>query len=175
VTDPELRPARIFAVAHECDLALLELETDDPSFWGGIVPVEFGALPSLRSRVFVAGFPVGGDELSITDGVVSRIEGQPYEHSQRQLLAVTVDAAINAGNSGGPVFNEVLYALFSCHRRLFQEGKLIGIAFQALVGAENTGHIIPAPVMLHFVEGVKRLGPANYLGFPSLVWSPYRK
>lgn len=37
--------------------------------------------------------------------VVSRIEGQAYAHSMRVLLAVTVDAAINSGNSGGPVFN----------------------------------------------------------------------
>jgi len=154
INDPELRPARVFAVSHECDLALLELEADDPTFYQGIDPMDIGELPHLRDKVYVAGFPVGGEELSITEGVVSRIEGQPYEHSQHVLLAVTVDAAINAGNSGGPVFST--------------DSKLIGIAFQAMVGAENTGHIIPPPVIRHFLEGVNRAGPENYLGFPSL-------
>ena len=72
-------------------------------------------MPRLRDEVAVVVYPVGGEEISITEGVVSRIEVQRYSHSQRHLLAVTVDAAINAGNSGGPVFGD---------------GKVVGIAFQ---------------------------------------------
>ena len=49
------------------------------------------------------GFPVGGDKMAVTEGVVSRIEVVEYSHSYRPSLALTVDAAINAGNSGGPV------------------------------------------------------------------------
>lgn len=65
----------------------------------------------------VLGFPVGGDEVSITEGVVSRVEVQTYTHSHSRALAVTVDAAVNSGNSGGPVVD--------C-----KSGKLMGIAFQ---------------------------------------------
>ena len=72
---------------------------------------------------------------------MSRIEVQRYEHSKRQLLAVTVDAAINDGNSGGPVFNK---------------GKVIGIAFQSLPDAEAIGEMVPAPVIRTFLEGVRR-------------------
>jgi hypothetical protein len=79
--------------------------------------------------------------VSITEGVVSRIEVQRYEHSQRHLLAVTVDAAINEGNSGGPVF---------------ARGKVVGIAFQALPDAENIGEMVPATIIRRFLAGARR-------------------
>ena len=37
---------------------------------------------------------------------MSRIEVQSYSHSHARALAVTVDAAINSGNSGGPVLSQ---------------------------------------------------------------------
>jgi S1-C subfamily serine protease len=83
-------------------------------------------------------------QISVTEGVVSRIEVQPYSHSLKIALAVTVDAAINSGNSGGPVMN--------------QKGELVGIAFQALEGAEAIGHIVPPVVIKHFLHGIERFG-----------------
>ena len=152
--NPDKHIATVYAVRHECDLALLEVDVDkDSEFWADLEPARLADVPSLRSVVLVAGFPVGGEELSITEGVVSRIEGQPYSHSQRYLLAVTVDAAINEGNSGGPVFSDT--------------GELLGIAFQALEGAENTGHVIPPPVIEHFIDGVAASGPEGYKGYPA--------
>ena len=53
----------------------------------------------------VVGFPVGGDSISISSGVVSRIEMQEYAQASAELLAIQIDAAINPGNSGGPVVN----------------------------------------------------------------------
>ncbi len=137
-------------VAHDCDLAVLTV--DDPKFFQGTQPVKFGDLPYLRDKVAVYGFPVGGEELSITEGVVSRIEVVPYAHSMRSLLGVQTDAAINPGNSGGPAF---------------QNGKLVGVAFQgynALV-AQNTGYLIPIPIVKRFLAEIK--GGA-YKGIPSL-------
>jgi S1-C subfamily serine protease len=136
--DPSKVPARVLAISHDCDLALLEI--DDPAFTRGIKPARIGELPRLREAVQVVGYPIGGEEVSITEGVVSRIEVQRYEHSQRHLLAVTVDAAINEGNSGGPVF---------------ARGKVVGIAFQALPDAENIGEMVPAPIIERFLAGVK--------------------
>ena len=46
---------------------------------------------------------VGGDNLSVTKGVVSRVCMQDYDHSLEYLLTIQIDAAINSGNSGGPV------------------------------------------------------------------------
>jgi hypothetical protein len=96
-------------------------------------------MPRLRDQVAVVGYPVGGEEISITEGVVSRIEVQRYSHSQRHLLAVTVDAAINAGNSGGPVFGN---------------NKVVGIAFQKLTGVDNIGEMVPPPIIRAFLDGV---------------------
>jgi hypothetical protein len=94
---------------------------------------------------------VGGEELSITEGVVSRVEVQRYAHSQRHLLAITIDAAINDGNSGGPVFNT--------------EGLVVGIAFQSLEEAENIGEMVPTPLIRHFLEGIAQQKP---LAIPSI-------
>jgi len=160
VESPDMFVATVHAVRHECDLALLAV--DDDAFWEELEPTPMGSVPRHRSLILVAGFPVGGEELSITEGVVSRIEGQLYTHSNRRLLAITVDAAINSGNSGGPVFDE--------------NGNLIGIAFQGPKGSENQGEVVPPPVMHHFMEGVAAAeargdGPSGYQGFPSAGFS----
>jgi hypothetical protein len=94
----------VVGVCNDSDLALLK-PTDD-NFFKDIQPLKIGPMPPLRHRIYVAGFPIGGEEISVTEGVVSRIEIQPYSHSLKQLLAITVDAAINSGNSGGPVMNQ---------------------------------------------------------------------
>ncbi|MCG8423920.1 MAG: serine protease [Proteobacteria bacterium] len=137
-SEPDKAIARVTAVCHDCDLALLEV--DQPGFLDDVEPADIGTLPALRDKVSVVGFPIGGEEISITEGVVSRIEVQRYNHSQRYLLAVTVDAAINQGNSGGPVF---------------RNGKIAGIAFQKLPGADNIGEMVPAPIIHTFLRGVE--------------------
>lgn len=138
-SDPAKVTARVVAISHDGDLALLRVE--DRSFAKGIRPATIGELPRLRDAVQVVGFPIGGEEVSVTEGVVSRIEVQRYEHSQRHLLAVTVDAAINEGNSGGPVF---------------ARGKVVGIAFQSMPDAENIGEMVPAPIIRRFLDGVRK-------------------
>jgi S1-C subfamily serine protease len=137
---PDKAIARVRAVSHDCDLALLEV-IDPAGFLDDIEPAELGEMPKLRDEVAVVGYPVGGEEISITEGVVSRIEVQRYSHSQRHLLAVTVDAAINAGNSGGPVFGD---------------GKVVGIAFQKLTGVDNIGEMVPPPIIRSFLDGVAK-------------------
>ncbi len=136
---PDKAIARVKAVSHDCDLALLEV-AEPANFLDDIEPAELGPMPRLRDEVAVIGYPVGGEEISITEGVVSRIEVQRYSHSQRHLLAVTVDAAINAGNSGGPVFGD---------------GKIVGIAFQKLTGVDNIGEMVPPPLIRAFLDGVQ--------------------
>ena len=48
----------------------------------------------------MVGYPIGGDTISVTSGVVSRIEVTSYVHGSTELLGVQIDAAINSGNSG---------------------------------------------------------------------------
>lgn len=140
LSHPDKAIARVKAVSHDCDLALLEV-VEPANFLDDIVPADLGEMPRLRDEVAVVGYPVGGEEISITEGVVSRIEVQRYSHSQRHLLAVTVDAAINAGNSGGPVFGD---------------GKVVGIAFQKLTGVDNIGEMVPPPIIRAFLDGVAK-------------------
>ncbi len=131
--------AKVMHIAHDCDLALLTVE--DKSFFRGVKPLRIGKMPKLNSPVEVIGFPVGGDRVSITRGIVSRVDMDVYSHSGIDYhLTIQVDAAINPGNSGGPAM---------------QNGKVIGTAFQALPNGENLGYLIPPPVILRFLEDTK--------------------
>jgi S1-C subfamily serine protease len=140
--------AEVVSYGEACDLALLSIE--DSTFFEGAKPIPIGELPSLGDPVTVLGFPIGGEHLSITEGVVSRIELTMYVQNERNLLSVQIDAAINSGNSGGPVL---------------LDGKLVGIAFQSLEEAENIGYVISAPVVQHFLRDAES---PPYDGFPDL-------
>ena len=147
-SNPKKYTAEVLAIGHDCDLALLHV--DDPGFFDGVTPLEFGDLPKQQDNVMVIGYPQGGGKISITEGVVSRIEVTPYVQSSRRLLTVQIDAAINPGNSGGPVI---------------QDGKLIGIAMQIFKSGDNIGYMIPVPIIEHFL---KDLEDGGYEGFPML-------
>ena len=62
--------ASLLAVCHDSNLALLTV--DDAEFWDGMEPLQFGELPRLQEVVTVVGYPIGGDTMSVTSGVVSR-------------------------------------------------------------------------------------------------------
>ena len=66
------------------------LTVDDDEFWEGIIPVEFGNLPVLQDAVTVVGYPIGGDTISVTSGVVSRMEILSYVHGSTELLGLQV-------------------------------------------------------------------------------------
>ena len=79
-----------------------------------------------------------------------RVELDTYTQSGRSLLSVQIDAAINEGNSGGPVVSD---------------GAVVGIAMQGMDDADNVGYMIPTPVIRHFLEDV---ADGRYDGFPRL-------
>ncbi|KAK4482218.1 hypothetical protein RD792_009360 [Penstemon davidsonii] len=144
--------AKVLARGVECDIALLSVESEN--FWRGAEPLQFGSLPNLQDSVTVVGYPLGGETISVSKGVVSRIEVTSYAHGSSQLLGIQIDAAINPGNSGGPAFND--------------QGECIGVAFQVYRSeeVENIGYVIPSTVVSHFLEDYERNG--KYTGFPSL-------
>jgi hypothetical protein len=124
-------------------------EDPDPDFYKGMKPLDFGALPKVRSTVVTYGFPAGGEQISYTRGVVSRIDVEGYVHiGDRAFLAVQTDAAINPGNSGGPVI---------------QDGSVVGVAFEGVPGLQSTGYFIPTVIIHHFLDDIK---DGTYDGVP---------
>src|SRR5690554_4744254 len=148
--DPVRYLARVDFVSHPSDLALLTVQ--DNGFFDEAPPLEMGELPETNTEVFVFGYPVGGRTLSVTKGILSRVEQQVYAHSGEFLLAGQIDAAINPGNSGGPVI---------------VDGRIAGVVMQSVAGSrtEALGYFVPPEIVQHMltdaVDGV-------FDGFPDL-------
>jgi S1-C subfamily serine protease len=140
--------AEVEFVSHQADLALLTVK--DSSFFEGVTPLAFDGLPSIQQKVTVYGFPTGGTSLSVSTGVVSRVEHTRYVHSKEIFMAIQVDAAINPGSSGGPAISD---------------GKIVGVVMQQIPKAQSIGYLVPVEVIKHFLEDVK---DGKYDGFPHL-------
>ena len=140
--------ATVEAIAPGIDLAVLKL--DDESFFATHPPL-------ARARDVAADqgcgadlwLPDGGNSLSITKGIVSRMEFVPYNYPVSGLR-IQVDAAINPGNSGGPAI---------------AGDKMIGLAFSRLVDAQNIGYIIPSEEIELFL---KDIADGHYDGKPAM-------
>jgi len=155
--DPQHYTATVQFIGHDCDLAVLRVL--DKGFFQNTVPLNPGGIPAIESPVSVYGYPIGGDRLSVTRGIISRIDFQTYTHSGIDShLAVQIDAAINPGNSGGPVM---------------QDGKVVGVAFQGYSGdvAQNVGYMIPTPVIDRFL---KDISSGHYDGYVDLSLTYFR-
>jgi S1-C subfamily serine protease len=131
-------PATVVAVAPGIDLAVLQL--DDAAFFDSHPPLSrANKLPRIKDAVLAYGFPTGGNSLSITKGIVSRIEFVAYNYPVSGLR-IQVDAAINPGNSGGPAI---------------AGDKMIGLAFSKLGGdTQNIGYIIPNEEVELFLKDI---------------------
>ena len=139
--DPNKYPATVLFVAHDCDLALLKVAS--PDFFKSMLPLNFGGIPELESTVSAYGYPLGGERMSVTTGIVSRIDFQLYTHSSIDShLAIQISAQINPGNSGGPVM---------------QDSKVVGVAFQGYSGdvAQGVAYMIPTPVIRRFLKDIE--------------------
>ncbi len=146
-SNPEKYIAKVKWISYDADLALLEVE--DQTFFEGTKALKLGSIPRRQEGVAVYGYPKGGDEISITQGIISRIDHSTYVYSDFDLLILQIDAAINPGNSGGPALNE--------------EGDIVGIAMQTMSKSDNIGYIIPTQVIQHFLDDIK---DGRYDGFP---------
>jgi S1-C subfamily serine protease len=140
--------ATIEAVAPGMDLAVLKLD-DETFFETHPALARANTLPAIKDAVMAYGYPSGGSSLSITKGIVSRIEFAPYNFPASGLW-IQIDAAINPGNSGGPaVVGE----------------KMIGLAFSRLGGADNIGYIIPCEEIELFLQDI---ADGRYDGKPGM-------
>src|SRR4029077_1749892 len=133
----DLIPARVEAMTPSMDLAVLKL--DDESFFDHRGTLPFAEeLPRVKDAINVYGYPTGGTELSVTQGIVSRIEYTDYYY-QANGLRIQVDAALNFGNSGGPAVSN---------------GKLVGLVFSLIQNAQNIGYLIPVEEIQLFLNDI---------------------
>lgn len=116
--------ANVVYINPDADLAFLRTASYIPT-----THIPFDTVEAVHSRdqVFVLGFPFGMP-FTITEGIVS---------NEKQLLDgrnyIQTDAAVNPGNSGGPVLNA--------------NGVLIGVTTAKFTEADNVGFAIPAKVV----------------------------
>src|SRR6266576_2757655 len=150
--DPNKYPAQVQFIANDCDLALITAPA--PDFFKNMIPLKFGGIPALESTVSAYGYPIGGERMSVTTGIVSRIDFQNYTHSSiDQHLAIQISAQINPGTSGGPVM---------------QDAKVVGVAFQGYSGdvAQGVAYMIPTPVIKRFLQDISN---GHYDEYPDLA------
>ena len=90
---------KLISTDKTLDLALLEVKVKPKNF------IKFSNYsPEKLQKVFVAGFPFGkglSDDLKISSGIISSLKG--FQDNSNELQ---IDAAINKGNSGGPIVGE---------------------------------------------------------------------
>ena len=146
--DTKRYQAKVLEVSHETDLALLEV--NDKHFFKNTTPLELDGLPKMQDKVTVYGYPMGGNTISISTGIVSRIEHNIYAHSGQSFLSIQIDAAINPGNSGGPAISN---------------GKIVGVIMQQIKRSQNIGYMVPVDVIRHFLKDVE---DGVHDGFPKL-------
>jgi len=116
------------------DLAVVRVASDN-----GPLPVLRIATvngPQLGGTVLVLCYPLGSATLNITRGIASAFEFSLGEN----VGLVQTDAAVNPGNSGGPLVN--------------LRGEVIGVVSAKLVGAsiEGVGFAIDAETLRTYVK-----------------------
>jgi S1-C subfamily serine protease len=140
--------ATVEFLAPGIDLAVLKLE--DEKFFDTHPPLARAkTLPGIKDAVLTYGFPEGGNSLSITKGIVSRVEFTPYNFPVFGLR-IQIDAAINPGNSGGPAV---------------VGDKMVGLTFSRLNDADNIGYIIPSEEIDLFLQDI---ADGHYDGKPAM-------
>lgn len=132
-SDKESFAAKVVAQNPVSDIALLYCENDFSYL--PAVELSDGKKLKIGEQVRVAGFPFGMP-FTITNGTVSAPEQLIDGHNYIQT-----DAAVNPGNSGGPLFSS--------------GNRLIGITVSKLKEADNMGYAIPVSMLLEMLDSVK--------------------
>lgn len=122
------------------DLAVLKIEAED------LTPAEFGDSDVLRvgDAVAAIGDPLGLElRGTFTDGIISAISRDVTVNGRTMTLLQT-NAALNSGNSGGPLVN--------CHGQVIGINTLKISAFTDDAGVEGLGFAIPSTTVKEIVE-----------------------
>lgn len=121
----------IIAVNNHLDLALLRLNHPDDELFDFSV-LENAENIEVGQMVFAIGNPLGL-ERSMSQGVIST-----KQRSFDGLTYIQTDAAVNPGNSGGPLFNS--------------RGEVVGITNMGIMAAESLNFAIPTRYVKDFIR-----------------------
>lgn len=154
----ELKRVRILALQPLRDLALLQLDLTELAAAGVPTPVVINDRDDLRvgDLVFAVGNPLGL-ERSVTQGIVSSTTRR-----MGNLRMIQTDAAVNPGNSGGPLFNA--------------RGEVVGVACAGAVSFDGLAFGIPAADLIDFLVHRETFlyDPAQPLNGVTYLPPPYR-
>lgn len=131
-------PARLAMVDEENDLAIVELSVDAPM--PGLTLDPRTAAPPPGEWIVVLGCPFGALPTS-TVGIVSAAPGAVLEPAALRGR-IQLNAAVNPGNSGGPVVN--------------LEGHVVGIANTTIPGGFGLGFAIPVSALVNLLAAERR-------------------
>jgi S1-C subfamily serine protease len=138
--DSKKYEATVKYISNQADLAIIEIS--DKSFFTNTKPLEITEDVKIKDSVTAIGYPIGGNAISTTNGIVSRIEYKAYAWNPwMSNLTIQIDAAINSGNSGGAVVNK--------------DNKIVGIAMMKLTNTDNISYIVPSIVINTFLNDIK--------------------
>ena len=139
LTDGRTFQATLVGADAASDLAVLHIEAD------GLIPAEFGDSGVLRvgDSVAAIGDPLGTElRGSFTNGIVSAIN-RDVTTGGRTLTLIQTNAALNSGNSGGPLIN--------CYGQVVGINTLKISAFSDESGVEGLGFAIPSTTVQEIV------------------------
>ena len=133
----------IINMCIEKDIAILEILEEDLKYFKGKYPekLKFDDARILDDtiEVLTAGYPLGEENIKFTTGVLSGNQQNYDIEYDRNISYLQIDAPINAGNSGGPLFNK--------------NGKVIGINSAAIDGisVQNVCFAIPSNIIVSVI------------------------
>ena len=151
--------AEIVGYDADNDLALLKIDAE------GLNAAQLGESEDLTvgQIVYAVGNPLGELSYSMTSGIVSATDRTITTESDVAMNVFQIDAAVNSGNSGGPVYNSL--------------GQVIGIvsAKYASTGVEGLGFAIPISDAAHIANQILEYGYVKdkaYLGITTATVTP---
>jgi serine protease Do len=120
-------PAKVIGYEQDNDLAVIKIDAT------GLSTVTMGNNDTMKvgDKIYAVGNPLGELDYTMTNGIVSALDRVIQVEDTTSINMFQIDAAVNAGNSGGPVYNS--------------KGQVIGIvsAKYASTGVEGLGFAIP--------------------------------
>ncbi len=151
-------PGLIVAADRSEDIAVLRLEPADSAETFVAAPVGVSGELAVGETVFAIGSPVGLEH-TVSTGIVSAVDRTDIL-ANRELPLIQLDASINLGNSGGPVFNLA--------------GELVGITTARSARAEGIGFAIPIDRVRAFLAAMEG-GDASRSGVVGVVMDPRKE